>query len=72
VLTSHEESVGNSSRVVCSQVEEILEDDSEKSPKVFILKSIAVSWEGCEVAYLHVVSDISYIKELEKEKATNE
>ncbi|CAI2383824.1 unnamed protein product [Moneuplotes crassus] len=39
---------------------------------VYTLKSIPVNWDKCNKAYLHVVSDITSLKELEKQKATNQ
>ncbi|CAI2358825.1 unnamed protein product [Moneuplotes crassus] len=39
---------------------------------VYTLKSIPVNWDKCDRAYLHVVSDITSLKELEKQKATNQ
>ncbi|CAI2386117.1 unnamed protein product [Moneuplotes crassus] len=39
---------------------------------VYTLKSIPVNWDKCSKAYLHVVSDITLLKELERQKATNQ
>ena len=44
---------------------------SKSSIKYFTLKTINVQWEASESAFMHVFINISNIKRLEKEKATN-
>ena len=73
VLSYHENWVDREKTQISSQIEILNENNDENSnPKVFTIKSIEVKWEKCHFAYLHVLSDISSFKELEKEKVTNQ
>ena len=46
-------------------------NSSKSSIRYFTLKTINVEWEASECAFMHVFINISNIKRLEKEKATN-
>ena len=72
ILSHHEDLVDRGIKQVSSQVEQLQADSIDSNSTNFTLKSISVNWESCKSAYLHVVSDVSYVKELEKQKATNQ
>lgn len=74
ILTQIESEIDHTSESLSRQIKVAsLENQDLGLPKdrVYTLKAVPVTWEDCSHAYLHVISDITSLKELEKEKATN-
>ncbi|CAI2387846.1 unnamed protein product [Moneuplotes crassus] len=75
ILDQIQHEIDRTQAPVSKQIQVEVADNTHASLQtsfVYTLKSIPVNWDKCDRAYLHVVSDITSLKELEKQKATNQ